>query len=86
MQRPPVSKARGLPPAFMSEKATVTFASTRDADAERVVLMTWHQDAENDREGWRGQMELSDEDIRRLRDFCDAWLGLVLPPEPREAA
>ena len=84
MQRPPV-RARGLPPAFMSDKATLVLSSTRDSGGERVVLVSWHQD-----EGlfdWHGQMQLTHLDIERLRDFCDAWLAMVPPePEPREAA
>lgn len=88
MQRPSVSKARHVPPAFLSDKATLVLASTRDGDGERVVLLSWHQGAANDPAEieWTGQMELSEEDIRTLRDFCDAWLALVPPPEPREAA
>jgi hypothetical protein len=35
-------------PAFMSDKATLVFSSTRDESGERVLLLTWHQDADND--------------------------------------
>lgn len=88
MEGPSVSRARGLPPAFLSDKAAVTFASTRDADGERVVLMTWHESAANDPGvvEHSGSIELTETDVGRLRDFCDAWLRLVPPPEPREAA
>jgi hypothetical protein len=83
MQRPPV-KHRGLPPAFMSDKATLTFSSTRDSDGERVVLVSWHED--DGLFSQTSQMQLSALDVERLRDFCDAWLALVPPTEPREAA
>lgn len=88
MQRPPPSKARHLPPAFLSDKATLTLGSTRDESGERVILVSWHESAANDPGSveWTGQMELTEEDIRRLRDFCTDWLELVPPPEPREAA
>lgn len=86
MQRPPV-KVRCVPPAFMSDKATLVFSSTRDESGERVLLVSWHQDApDNDGAEWTGQMELTELDAERLRDFVDAWLALVPPPEPREAA
>lgn len=84
MQRPPV-KARGLPPAFMSAHATLVFASTRDTDGERVVLVSWHENDADDVTR-TSQMPLTTLDVERLRDFCDAWLALVPPPEPREAA
>jgi hypothetical protein len=68
----------------MSEKATLVFSSTRDSVGERVVLVSWHEgDADVTR---TGQMSLTSLDVERLRDFCDAWLALVPPPEPREAA
>jgi hypothetical protein len=88
MEGPAVTRARGLPPAFLSDKALVTFAATRDADGERVVLMSWHESAANDPGvvEHTGQMSLTETDIGRLRDFCDAWLRLVPPTEPREAA
>lgn len=88
MKQPSVSRARGLPPAFLSDKAVVTFAATRDSAGERVVLMTWHESVANDPGAIErpGQMELSEEDAARLRDFLDHWLGLVPPTEPREAA
>lgn len=89
MQRPPV-KVRCVPPAFMSDKATLVFSSTRDESGERVLLVSWHQDAANDaapnEAAWTGQMELTTLDAERLRDFIDSWLALVPPPEPREAA
>ena len=86
MQRPPVTKIRRVPPAFLSEKATLTFSSTRDESGERVVLLSWHEAAANDGGAYSGQMELSTLDVERLRDFCAAWLALVPPPEPKEAA
>lgn len=69
----------------MSDKATLTISSTRDEHGERVLLLTWHQDAGNDN-AWTGQMQLTELDGSRLREFLDAWLALVPPPEPREAA
>lgn len=75
-----------MPPAFMSDKATLTVSSTRDESGERVLLLTWHQDAANDATEWTGQMELTTLDAERMRDFIDSWLALVPPPEPREAA
>ena len=84
MQRPPV-KARMVPPAFLSDKATLTLSSTRDDRGERVLLLSWHEGAANDG-SWTGQMELTELDAARLRDFLDCWLLLVPPPEPREAA
>lgn len=88
MQRPPV-KARGLPPAFASDKATLTLSSTRDSSGERVVLVSWHEgevDTGADDVTRSSQMLLTSLDVERLRDFCDAWLALVPPTEPREAA
>jgi hypothetical protein len=86
MQRPPPSKARGVPPAFLSDSSTLVLSATRDTDGERVVLLSWHQVADARGNYWRGQMELTEEDVRKLRDFCSDWLDLVPPPEPREAA
>ncbi len=92
MQSPPVppgpdvTKMRAVPPAFLSDKATLTFSSTRDSAGERVLLVSWHQDVDTRGNGWTGQMELTELDVERLRDFCAAWLALVPPPEPREAA
>jgi hypothetical protein len=63
-------------PVFLSDKATLTFSSMRDEHGERVVLVTWHQGEEID---WTEQIELSELDVARLRDFCSAWLGLVAP-------
>lgn len=83
MQSGPV-KARHIPPAFLSDKATLTLSSTRDEAGERVLLLSWHEGAANDIRS--SQMELSELDVTRLRDFCSAWLDLVPPPEPREAA
>lgn len=75
MSRPhPPAKVRRLPPAFLSDKATLTISSTRDESGERVLLLSWHQD-----EREPGQMQLTDLDVARLRDFCSAWLDLVPP-------
>lgn len=84
MQRPPVN-VRPVPPAFLSDKATLTFSSHRDESGERVLLLSWHQDAGNDN-AWTGQMQLTEFDATRLREFIEAWLAMVPPPEPREAA
>lgn len=83
-----------VPPAFMSDKATLVFSSTRDETGERVLLVSWHQgepgnDSVSDCESgpsWTGQMQLTELDVERARDFFDAWLAMVPPPEPREAA
>ncbi len=83
MQRPPV-KGGTLAPVFLSDKATLTFSSTRDSAGERVLLVSWHQ-GERDID-WTGQMELTELDVERLRDFFAAWLAMVPLPEPREAA
>jgi len=85
MQSPPVAKSRCVAPAFLSDKATLTFSSTRDESGERVLLVSWHEDAGNDN-AWTGQMMLTELDASRLREFIEAWLALVPPPEPREAA
>lgn len=86
MQSPPVAKVRPVPPAFMSDKATLTFSSTRDSHGERVLLLTWHQVVDTRGNYVTGQMQLTELDGSRLREFLDAWLALVPPPEPREAA
>ena len=79
--RPPVHRATVRAPVFLSDKATLTFSSIRDSAGERVLLVTWHQGEEID---WTEQMELTTEDVARLRDFCSAWLGLV-EPDPEAA-
>jgi hypothetical protein len=90
--RPALSRATPHAPAFLSADAALTVSATRDAGGERVVLLSWHQGAvtriigNDNAVQWSGQMELTELDATRLRDFLDAWLALVPPPEPREAA
>ena len=62
----------------MSDKATLTFSSTRDESGERVLLVSWHQDAPGNDSDWTGQMQLTELDASRLRDFIGAWLGLIM--------
>jgi hypothetical protein len=69
----------------LSADAALTVSATRDEHGERVLLLSWHQSAANDIE-WSSQIELTELDVTRLRDFLDAWLALVPPPLPREAA
>lgn len=75
-------------PVFLSDKATLVLSATRDESGERVVLVSWHQ-GEPSNDGsvhFSGQIELTELDAERARDFLDAWLAMVPPPEPREAA
>jgi hypothetical protein len=78
---PSIHRATLRAPVFLSHKATLTFASGRDESAARVVVVTWHQGEEID---WTEQIELTELDVERLRDFCSAWLELV-PPDPEAA-
>lgn len=74
---------------FLSDKATLVLSATRDEHGERVVLVTWHQGEPSNGNGdvhFSGQIELTELDAERARDFLDAWLAMVPPPEPREAA
>lgn len=74
-------------PVFLSDKATLVLSATRDEHGERVVLVSWHQgEPSNDGVSYSGQIELTELDAERARDFLDAWLAMVPPPEPREAA
>lgn len=86
--RPGLSRATPHAPAFLSPDAALTVSATRDESGERVLLLSWHQSAANDGAGidWSGQLELTELDATRLRDFLDAWLAFVPPPLPREAA
>lgn len=79
--RPTIQRATVRAPVFLSEKATLTFASGRDIAGARVIVVTWHQGEEID---WTEQIELTELDIARLREFCAAWLGLV-EPDPEAA-
>lgn len=76
--RPTVHRATLRAPVFLSDKATVTIAPGRDERGERVVVVTWHQGEEID---WTEQIELTELDVERLRDFCSAWLALGSDPE-----
>lgn len=79
--RPSVHRATLRAPVFLSDKATITLAPGRDRDGERVVVVTWHQGEEID---WTEQIELTELDVTRLRDFCSAWLALE-DPDPEAA-
>jgi hypothetical protein len=68
-----------MPPVFLSDRATLTFAPARDGNGARVVMVTWHQGEEIE---WSERMTLTALDVRLLRDYCDAWLACANTGRP----